>query len=290
MRRVYLFLFLLLTGCASQPLFTSGELAALPVQRASIDGIELGYRIIGQGSPLLMIMGYAGTMDIWDAEMILELSKKHRLIIYDHRGTGYSTIDESKLTISQMMLDAVSLLDALDIGRADVMGWSMGSIIAQEMVLAYPDRVRKVVLCSTSVDMEPLKKALDSMGAMQQGEFIKKLFPEKWKELNSDIYSRLPGYADVSTDVIKRQYNAIINWNGTRARLKEIDNTVLVLVGEEDRVTPVSQSLTAASLISGAWVARFKAADHWLMYQAPKEIANTVNFFLLTEQNLLLMN
>lgn len=234
-----------------------------------------------------MIMGYAGTMDIWDAEMLSELSKKHRLIIYDHRGAGYSTIDESKLTISQMMLDAVGLLDALAIPKADVMGWSMGSIIAQEMVLAYPDRVRKVVLYSTAVDMEPVKKALDSMGALQQGEFIKKLFPEKWKELHPDIYFRLPGSADVSTDVIMRQYGAIIGWKGIRERLKEIDNSVLFLVGEEDRVTPVSQSLTAASLISGAWIARFKAADHWLMYQAPKEIATTVNFFLSTEQNLL---
>ena len=292
-RAVFCFLlvlwFLLLTGCASQTLVSSGGIVAVPVHTAKINGVELGYRIIGEGPPLLMIMGYAGTMEIWDAAMISALSENHTLILYDHRGTGYSTIDQSPLTIAQMMRDAACLLDALGIHKADIMGWSMGSIIAQEMVLAYPGRVRKVVLYATAVDREPVQKALDAMAAMQQEEFAARLFPPEWKALHPDIYARLPDAANVPADVIMRQYQAITRWPGTRERLAEIDQSVLVLVGEADRVTLLSQSLTAASLIPGAWVARFTAADHWLMYQAPKELAKTVHFFLSIEQDLLLV-
>lgn len=86
-----------------------------------------------------------------------------------------------------------------------------------------------------------------------------------------------------------RQYKAITSWKGSRDRIKKIDNSVLILVGEEDRITPLSQNLDAASLIPGAWVARFKAADHWLMYQAPEELAKTIDFFLSAEQNLLII-
>jgi pimeloyl-ACP methyl ester carboxylesterase len=155
----------------------------------------------------------------------------------------------------------------------------MGSLIAQEMLLAYPERVGRAVLYSTSVDVEPVKKALDSMAGMEKEEFISRLFPEEWKALNPEIYSRLPGNADVPADVVRRQYKAIVNWKSNSARLKDIDNSVLILAGEEDRIISLDQNRAASSLIPGAWLVRFKAADHWMMYQAPEEIAKTVNFF-----------
>ncbi|SMC96780.1 Pimeloyl-ACP methyl ester carboxylesterase [Desulfocicer vacuolatum DSM 3385] len=285
----YIVWILLFAGCASQNHVSIKQLETIPVLKAKVNGVELGYRIVGKGSPILMIIGYACTMDAWDSQMISELSKKHRVIMFDNRGAGYSTINKSKLTISQMMLDAVQLLDVLTIEKTDVMGWSMGSIIAQEMLLAYPDRVGKAILYSTSVDVEPVKKALDSMAALGKEEFRSRLFPNEWKTLNPEIYSRLPGNANVSAEVVRRQYKAIVNWKSTRTKLKDIDNSVLILSGEDDRVTPLDQSLAASSLIPGAWLVRFKAADHWMMYQAPTEIAKTVDFFLSTEQDLLLV-
>ena len=284
-----IFWILFFAGCVSQNHENIKQIGTVPVLKAKVNGVELGYRIVGEGNPILMIIGYARTMDAWDSQMISELSKKHRVIMYDNRGTGHSTINEAELTISQMMLDAVQLLDVLKIEKTDVMGWSMGSIIAQEMLLAYPDRVGKAILYSTSVDVEPVKKALDSLAVLGKEEFRSRLFPNEWKTLNPEIYSRLPVDAGVPADVVRRQYKAIVNWKSTRAKLKDIDNNVLILVGEEDRVTPLDQSLTASSLIPGAWLVRFKAADHWMMYQAPKEIAKTVDFFLRTEQNLLLV-
>jgi len=292
MKKTVLYTILILTllsfsGCVSPKHTTIQQPAATQIHKTTVNGVELGYRIVGNGPPVLMIVGYACTMDSWDAHMIAELSKRHRVILFDNRGTGHSTIDETELTIHQMMRDAVQLLDVLKIEKADVMGWSMGSLVAQEMLLAHPDRVGKAILYATAVDAEPVKEALDSMAALEKEEFVDRLFPKVWKDLNPDIYSRLPGGAGVPADVIGRQYQAIISWKGTRARLQDIDNEVLILVGENDRVTPIDQSLAASRLIPGAWLVRFKAADHWMMYQAPMEIAETVDFFLGSKQDLL---
>jgi pimeloyl-ACP methyl ester carboxylesterase len=280
--------FMFLAGCASGNHVSKQPAATNPVLTAQVGGIELGYRIVGKGDPLLMIVGYACTMDSWDPRMITELAQNHRVIMFDNRGTGSSTIDDTELTLSQMAEDAVLLLKALHIDKADLMGWSMGSIIAQEMLLKHPDTVDKAVLYATAVDAQPIKKALDEMAALKKDEFISRLFPQAWKDMHPDIYSRLPGGPAVSMDVIKRQYAAIIDWKGSRTRLKKIDaNEVLILAGEEDRITPIDQNLAAAQQIPGAWLVRFRGADHWLMYQAPEEMAKTVDFFLQARQNLL---
>ena len=282
-----IFILLSFAGCVSTNPASLHQPSSTQICRATIDTVELAYKIVGHGPPLLMIVGYACTMDSWDPRMITELAQRHRLILFDNRGTGHSTIDATELTIQQMTRDAVHLLDALNIDTADVMGWSMGSIIAQEMLLAYPDRVGKAVLYATAVDAEPVKEALDAMAALETDEFVDRLFPQAWKEFNPDIYSRLPGGPAVPADVINRQYQAIVNWKGTRAKLHTITNEVLILVGEEDRVTPIDQSLAAARGISGSWLVRFKGADHWMMYQTPDEMAESVDFFLTTQQNLL---
>ncbi|WP_462325325.1 alpha/beta fold hydrolase [Desulfoplanes sp.] len=92
-----------------------------------------------------------------------------------------------------MTRDALRLLDVLEIRQADIMGWSKGSIIAQEMLLTSPDRVGKAVLYATAVDAEPVKEALDAMATLDKQTFVDRLFPQVWKDLNPDIYSRLPG-------------------------------------------------------------------------------------------------
>lgn len=81
-------------GCASKNQVSIKQLSRLPVLKAKVNGVELGYRIAGEGSPLLMIVGYTCTMDTWDSQMIFELSKKHRVIMFDNRGAGYSTINK----------------------------------------------------------------------------------------------------------------------------------------------------------------------------------------------------
>jgi pimeloyl-ACP methyl ester carboxylesterase len=288
--RSYCFLciigFLIFAGCARGNHVVTQPVATIPVHKAQVDGVELGYRMAGEGAPLLMIVGYACTMDSWDPQLIAELSRNHRVIMFDNRGAGHSTIDDTELTISRMARDAVGLLDALHIEQTDVLGWSMGSIIAQKMLLAHPHRVNKAVLLATAVDAEPVIKSLNAMATLGKEEFVNRLFPQAWMDLHPDCCSRLPRAAAVSNDVITRQYEALAKWKGSATELGNIDTEVLIVAGEEDRVTPIDQSLAAANHIPGAWLVRFRPADHWVMYQAPEQIAKTVDFFLTAEQRL----
>ncbi|SHI81642.1 alpha/beta fold hydrolase [Halodesulfovibrio aestuarii] len=258
------------------------------VQTASVNGVHLGYRVTGSGPPLLLIMGYAGTMDVWDPSMVAELAKERTVILFDNRGMGYSSINNAPLSIELMASDAVALLNALGIKRADIMGWSMGSVIAQEIALNHPDKVDKLVLYATAVDLAPVKAALDRMGALSQKQFMAQLFPDTWKNLHPDIFSKLPVPAIApSPEVIQRQYKAVTNWRGTRDQLASLNTDTLVIVGQADRITPPDQALAAVNLIKGAWLVRFKGAGHWLMYQAGEDMALTIERFLDAQENLL---
>lgn len=242
---------------------------------------------MGDGEPLLMVMGYACPMDVWDYDLIADLAKHRKIIMFDNRGVGSSTIDDTPLTMELMAKDAVSLLDALNVRMVDVMGWSMGASIAQEMGLSYSHIVRKTILYGAAIDMQVVKSSLDDMAVLSQQQRVERLFPEPWKELNPDAYSRLPVASQVSVEVIGRQYDAITHWPGTRNRIAELQGEVLLVVGEDDRITPLSQSLEAAKLIKGSWLVRFKGADHYLMYQNPKDLAKTVELFLGVKEDLL---
>ncbi|WP_319469012.1 alpha/beta hydrolase [uncultured Pseudodesulfovibrio sp.] len=116
-----------------------------------------------------------------------------------------------------------------------------------------------------------------------------RLFPDAWKELHPDIYSRLPSTSITpSAEVIGRQYKALVNWPGTRERLATLNKETLVIVGQDDRITPPEQAMATVSLIEGAWLTRFKGADHWLMYQAGKDMASVIEGFLSVQGDLIL--
>lgn len=275
----------LLTACAhGRPV----PVRTLPVHTVPVDDVRLGYRMVGTGEPLLMIMGYAGTMDVWDSALVARLAKTRRVILFDNRNMGHSSTSATPVTMERMARDALGLLDALDIKRADVLGWSMGSVIAQEMALARPGTVGKLVLYGTAFEPGPVLAALDRFDAMSHEQLVASLFPAKWAEQHPDVYAGLPTPAlPPAPQAVARQREALALWPGTRDRLPMLDKNVLLLVGEDDTVTEVCQSLAMASLIRGAWLARFDGGGHWLMYQTPADMARVVETFLSTRQDLI---
>jgi len=118
--------------------------------KVKIDGVNLYYEIHGDGFPLLLIQGLSENVYWWDTPVIDELSKHLKTVIYDNRGVGRSDALEGDLTIEIMAADALGLMDALNINQAHILGHSMGGMIAQEIALKFPERVKKLVLCSTS--------------------------------------------------------------------------------------------------------------------------------------------
>ena len=119
------------------------------VKKEKIENIELAYYTRGSGEPLVMIMGFRGTMSIWDPAMLEILEKKFKLILFDNRGAGLSSdTQDNVLTISQMADDTAKLIKALGYPKAHVLGWSMGSRIALELSLKHPELVQSLILCS----------------------------------------------------------------------------------------------------------------------------------------------
>lgn len=274
--------------CLVFMVFLGGCASKARIQSAHVNGAEIGYQIRGKGEPLLMIMGYAGTMDVWDPALVDALADKYQVILFDNRNVGRSSTSAETVTISLMAQDCLGLLDALGVKSAHIFGWSMGSVIAQEIALVQPERVRKLILYGTAVEPEPIMEAIKRFDGLTPKEFVSKLFPKAWAEQNSDVYSRLPVPAVPATpEAVSRQRQALAQWQGTGSRLPHLNKDVLLVVGEDDSITPLSQSMKVAEMIDGAWLVRFKDGGHWLMYQTPEGLSSVTLEFLGARQNLL---
>ena len=261
------------------------------IRMVAVGDIEVAYQIFGEGDPLLLIVGYSGTMDLWAPEVIKELASKYQVIIFDNRGMGKTTASGKEFTIELFADDTRGLLDALGIERAHVLGWSLGTYIAQELTLRYPDRVEKLILyagdCGGKEAIYPGPEIMDALGdtsasSRERGEkLLATLFPEKWLKEHPDPRTYFPKVTETSSpDNIKCQYQAWQNWKGSYSRLAKITQPTLLITGAEDVNTPWQNSLMLIDLIPGAWLVQLEGGGHGVMYQYPKKFSRIVLTFL----------
>ena len=266
-------------------------ISSAAIKKAEANGIEIAYMEFGSGEPLLMITGFSATMDMWSPELISKLSNDYHVIIFDNRGTGYSTYDERNYTIPLLADDTKALLDSLGIGKAHIFGWSMGTTIAQELTLNHPERVISLSLyaadCGGKEMIPPDPGVYDSLGNTSGTEaergmrLLKLLFPGEWFKLHPDISSYFPTVTEtISPDVVMMQYSAMEKWNGSYRYLHEIDKPVLLITGTEDVLTPPENSLIIAEKVKGSGLIQLKDSGHGAMYQYPEKMASAVKFFL----------
>ena len=119
------------------------------MQYANANGIEIAYRVRGQGPPLILVMGYRLNSIAWPAAFIEALARQFTVITFDNRGTGLSDKPVEGYAIANMARDVCGLLDELEISRVHLLGYSMGGAIAQEFVHQFPERVSSLILCAT---------------------------------------------------------------------------------------------------------------------------------------------
>ncbi len=118
----------------------------IPIQKVRVGDIDIAYKTFGEGDPIILINGYSFNMDSWDPTLLETLAANHTVIVFNNRGMGNTTSGEEEPSISLFANDTAGLLDALNIQKADVLSWSMGGRIAQELTLTYPDKVGKLIL------------------------------------------------------------------------------------------------------------------------------------------------
>jgi pimeloyl-ACP methyl ester carboxylesterase len=257
---------------------------AAEVKTVQVGDIEVAYKVIGAGYPLVMIMGFSGTMDLWDPRFVEDLASRYQVILFDNRGMGDTTTGTAEFTIERFSEDTAGLMYALDIERAHILAWSMGTNIAQELAVRYPEKVNKLVLyaadCGGEEAVEPdpevMQELTDTSGtAQERGErLFKLLFPDEWLQQHPDFYQQFPKPSEkTSPENIERQAQAMEIWQGIYDLLPDIQASTLVATGTEDVLTPPQNSLVIVNRIPAAWLVQIEGAGHGLMYQFPDRFA-----------------
>lgn len=277
---------------STSPIATHTASVAPETKKFVVGDIEMACRLYGQGDPLLLIMGYSGSQDLWDPTFLQILAEHYRVITFDNRGVGATTTGTKPFSIEQFADDTAGLLKALGISKAYILGFSMGTNIAQELVLRYPDTVNKLVLYAADPGggsaipptSETIQKLTDTSGSPQeQGQrLIALLFPPDWMkghpERIKEIFYR--PMETVSPETIGRQAQAIAQWKGSMDRLDQIRCPTLLVTGMEDVIVPAGNSLLMVSKLPGAWLVQLQGGGHGVMYQEPDRLARIVLLFL----------
>jgi pimeloyl-ACP methyl ester carboxylesterase len=253
--------------------------------------VTLDYERSGNtgGAPLLLIMGMSGTALHWGEPFLALLREDFDVIAYDHRGVGASTQLDGPVTTSQMADDAVALLDALELDDAHVLGISMGGMIAQELALEHPERVRTLTLGCTYCGGEGssmagpavLQKLTEAMMSGDRERAIRagwevNVSPEF--AADDEAFGRFLGAAHqraVAIPVIMAQMQACAA-HDTNARLSSIELPTLVIHGTVDEMLPVGNGELIASKVAGSELEIFDGVGHLFFWERPERTAELV--------------
>ena len=126
------------------------NLQDIPLKKVHVGDIDVAYKMFGKGDPIILFSGASDNMDAWDPSLLKGLSSNHTVIVFDQRGIANTTIGSKPYTYQQLANDTAGLLDALKIPKADVMGYSLGSYLAQQLTIMYPNKVNSLVLIGSS--------------------------------------------------------------------------------------------------------------------------------------------
>jgi len=256
-----------------------------------VGAIQLDYERSGkrEGPPLLLIMGMSGTALHWGEPFLELLRADFDVIAYDHHGVGASTPLDGPITTREMADDAARLLAALGLDDAHVMGISMGGMIAQELALNHPERIRTLTLGCTYCGGEGSALAAEAdlaelVAAMGSGDRERAL-RAGWEinvsrafAVDDDAYAKFRAIAmrrAVAVPVIMQQMQACAT-HDTNARLSQITAPTLVIHGTDDRLLPVQNGRLIASRISGAQLEIFDSVGHLFFWERPERSAELV--------------
>jgi pimeloyl-ACP methyl ester carboxylesterase len=268
--------------------------------KAEVNGINISYKIEGNGEPLIMIMGIASTKKSWLFQT-LAFKKYFKVITFDNRGCGESDKPDGAYSIKTMADDTAGLMAYLGIERAHVLGVSMGGMIAQELAINYPEKVNKLILgCTMAKRTEPggfsteLPKKLGYTGDYSYSDAMNlpvKIIVIALAELAFNIKMNnlfllpvmklLMRKHDISG--VKNQVAAI--WeHDTMQRLKDIKASTLVIAGSDDRVINSQSSDVIAEQIPDSKLVKYEGGSHAFFVEMRKRFNREVIAFLKNGQ------
>jgi pimeloyl-ACP methyl ester carboxylesterase len=274
--------------------------ADLPAQRLAADNaIEYAYRDLGQSEvPLVLLQHFRGNLDNWDPALIDALAADRRVIAFDNTGVG-ATTGRTPNTIEAMAHGAVAFLEAMELQRVDLLGFSIGSFVAQEIALVRPDQLRRVVLASSAPQgaagmhgwAPEVVAAVGERETSPEG-YLEVFFAptatsrEAGRQAAGRIFGRTANRDEPTTwQTRQAQYDAVCAWgipnHALLQRVAAIDLPVFVANGDSDPMILPSYSYLLAGLLPDARVTIYPDSAHGFLFQHHGRFAADVHAFLV---------
>jgi pimeloyl-ACP methyl ester carboxylesterase len=261
------------------------------------NGTDFTYRELGDGAvPLVMLQHFRGNLDYWDPPLVDALAADHRVVAFDNTGVGGSS-GTTPSTVAEMARDAIVFLDAMDIDRADLLGFSIGSFVAQEVALVRPGLVRNLVLASSAPKGAAgmhgwAADVIDSVGkpAPDPDGYLRVFFTSTDASRAAGaatlqrIFSRPEPDTPTSWETRLHQYDAVCEWgepnHALLQRVSAIEQPVFIAAGDSDPMIRPHYSHLLAGLIPHARLEIYPDAAHGFLFQHHERFAADVTAFL----------
>ena len=260
--------------------------------KVTVNDVQLYHEVHGQGEPLVLIMGLGASTHGWDMQ-IPTFSREFQVGAFDNRGSGRSDKPATPYSMRLFADDTAGLMDALGIASAHVYGVSMGGFIAQELAFSYPQRVRTLVLGSTSCGGQQAIPALPEhvtlmayLNTVSAEEAAEKGLPLMYSEefiarKRQELIARALAEAELRPplDAFVRQVHAAVR-HEVYDRLPQIRCPTLIISGSDDKIVPAENSRILAERIPDAELVVLPKAGHGYLVECAEESNAIVLGFL----------
>jgi pimeloyl-ACP methyl ester carboxylesterase len=277
---------------------TAQYLASANRVLSAANGIDYAYRDVGEGTPpLVLLQHFRGNLDNWDPALIDALASDRRVVTFDNAGVGGST-GSTPGTVTQMAIDAIAFLDAMEFAQVDLLGFSIGSFVAQEIVLSRPAMVRRLVLASSAPQGAAgmhgwAPEVIEAVGGRTSNPdgYLGVFFAgtPTSRQSGADVLRRINTRTEdrdkpTTWQTRQAQYDAVCAWgipdHGLLQRVSAIDVPVFIANGDSDPMILPHYSYLLAGLIPQAQVKIYPDSAHGFLFQHHAAFGGDVKTFL----------
>lgn len=263
---------------------------------AKVGDIDIYYEIHGppDGPPLVLIGGWASYRWIWFRQ-VPTFKEKYKCIVFDNRGAGKTSKPDIQYTMEMFAADTVGLMDALGIQSAHILGISMGGLIAQQVAISYPEKVRSLILVSThfggpnSIPMDDRNMALlialptETISKEQAREMrYRATFSEQFLRENRDVIEHIDEWAEkLPTPLFAQVHQSLaVGAFNAEEKVKNITASTLIIHGDSDRAVPTKNGELLAKIIPISRLSLIKGGSHFSIIEKYQEFNKIVMDFI----------